>query len=651
MLHLKGGVMNKVPVLIAKVTHANVKKLERLQHVALQRKQGVCYIPAYAPLLSHNLRDLESVFGTYTTDEAARKIISGYKVFMGMYKRGEMRPDFKYVFPPHQHQRQSLLDIIYNFRWNLSLDPGLGKTKIIIDYLRYISKSALVFAPSSLLQNWIEEFRKHSYGELRVTVFAEDVKPSYVRVQDTNGLDMRDENGKLIKRLISARVIKGGWLKDLDTDVLLVGYRSAALYKDEIMAHYDYDVAVCDESHRIKGWKSGNSEAARALSQKAYRRVTMSGTYILNSPIDAWAQLEFLAPQITNKTFYKFRDDYCTFHAKFKHQVVGFKNMDKLNKLISRVTTRYTKDDAVDMPGRTEIPVYYDLSAEQRKWYVDLLDDEDLLFADGNITKDHKITILEKVRQVGKGYVNLSNKDPQICDGCEYVAECIDNKIKPYTKFCNVVKKAPAPTVRRLKANPAMDACMDTLEDVLGDRDNKVIIYAKGTEEIKMIKERFAKMTTIRDGKSVALKFIEVLDAKTAIARVNAFEDDPYCRVLLCGIAKAIGFTANTARYAFYYSSGFSLEHYLQSRDRNYRLNTVHSVFEYHFIGNDTIDVPMYDALIFKQDVADTILQNMSCTICPSRKVCEGKGIIMYQKGCNFAKQAKRTTIKLSDLG
>lgn len=639
MLELKGETLNKVPVLYCRVTNQNIKALQRLQFAALYPKLGVCYLPAYAPIFDYCLRDLSSAFKGYKVDERGQKIIAGYNDFMDLYKRKHLRRDFDFVHKPFVHQVQSLLDIIYHFRWNLNLDPGLGKTKIIIDYLRYLKKPALVVAPSSLLENWVDEFKTHSREELKVTIFADDVKPKRVTLFDENGEPIRCEEGTILKQTIPAKTLKTEWLKTLKTDVLLIGYDSAEIYQDEIAAHFDYDIMVLDESHRIKSFKGSNSIAARKLSQKAYRRVTMSGTYILNSPIDAWPQMDFLSPQILNKPFYSFRDEFCTFDPKYRHQVIGFKNMDKLNRAINRFSTRYTKEEAIDMPTRTVIKLFFELSPEQKKWTEDVLSEDDLMFPDGNITKDHKVTLLGKLAQICKGYVHLSNKDPKICDGCQWVGDCIENGVKPYTKMCNVEKKAPKPTVRRLKTNPAFDMLKDKLQDILAaDESNKVIIWCTGIEELNIIEEHLIK-------ESIGYQRVE--EADKVISMVKYHNTTLSNRVLLSSSAKGIGYTSNESRYSFYFSNSFSLEHYLQSRDRNYRLTTKLPVWEYHFIGRNTVEVPTFEALEFKQDVVATLLSRIDCNVCPHKQKCADDGIVIFAKGCKFQKKVHRKSIKV----
>lgn len=637
MLTLHGGQLNKVPVLHTPLTRINYAKLKRLTHAAIVPRQQVCYIPAYAPILTYSLRELKNIFGSYTLNKRGQEIVNGYKKLMESYKEQILRDGFEFALQPYAHQRRSLLDIIYNFRWNLSLDPGLGKTKIIIDYLRYLGKKALILAPTSLLENWIDEFELHDpKGECNVRMFGEGYKPKRIQQYDSDGNPTK-------KKPESASVGKHRWIKELDDDVtvLLVGYHSAAEYRKSLLAYYDYDIIVLDESHRIKSFKGKNSEGARELSQKAYRRVTMSGTYLLNSPVDAWPQLDFLSPQILNDPFYSFRNKYCDFHQQYRHQIVGYKNLDQLNKVIGRFSTRFTKENVTGMPKRTVIERFYNLTTEQAKWYDNVLSEDDLLFEDGNILKEHKVVLLGKLAQISKGYVYLSNKDPQICNDCPDLLNCVEHKLKPYTPTCSKETKDPAPTKRRMKLNPALNALMTLLDELLGEPKHKVIIWCKGIEEQEIIKEKLT---------SEEIEFVQITDATSTIEKVKNFNTEKTIRVLLSSIAKGIGYTANSAQFSIYFSMGFSLEHYKQSRDRNYRINTKHPVWEYHLLGRHSIDSEIIRAINNKTDVVDSLVDSSTCDLCLQKEECAKGGIQKFQKGCKFKKKVSRKTINTTTL-
>ena len=642
MIRFFGGTVNKVPVIYTNLTNQNVSQLKRVAHAAVLHKQGKCYIPLYSPIFDVALEDLKRIFDDVQVDAVGAASVKVYKQLMKLQKAQYLKTDFKFITEPYKHQKESLLKLIYNFRWNLSIDPGLGKTKIAIDYLRYIQRPALILAPTSLLKNWVREFETHGGNDLKVCIFAQDYKPKYVPVLGSNGEPIKVD-GKVKKKLEPTRQGKIRWLEEMDEDidVLLVGYHSAASYKKEIMAYYNYDVIILDESHRIKSFKSKNSEGARELSQKAYRRVTMSGTYILNSPIDAWPQMDFLSPQILNKGFYAFRDKYCVFHKDFRHQIVGYKNLDQLGKVIDTFSTVVTKDQVKDLPSRTVVKRHFDLTKEQVKWYEDIISDDDLEFEDGNIAKEHRVALLMKLAQVCKGYVHLSNKKIGICDGCNWVGDCVANRVKPYTSGCNVVQKIPEPTKRRLKSNPALDVLTDLLEELLENKSNKVIIWYRGIEECSILSEVLTDV----------YKFVQVTDAQSLDSKIETFENDPSVRVLLCSIAKGIGFTANAARYSIFFSLGFSLEHFTQSRDRNHRVNTPHSVTEYHILGSNSIEEEIIHALEHKQDVVDTLVGADTCTMCLHANKCKEGGVQRFGKGCKLKKKVSRPSININKIG
>ena len=60
-----------------------------------------------------------------------------------------------------------------------------------------------------------------------------------------------------------------------------------------------------------------------------------------------------------------------------------------------------------------------------------------------------------------------------------------------------------------------------------------------------------------------------------------------------------------------FYSLGFSLGEYLQARKRIHRPGQQHSCTYYHLIGKGTVDEDVYKALEKRQDVIETILQQV----------------------------------------
>jgi SNF2 family DNA or RNA helicase len=72
--------------------------------------------------------------------------------------------------------------------------------------------------------------------------------------------------------------------------------------------------------------------------------------------------------------------------------------------------------------------------------------------------------------------------------------------------------------------------------------------------------------------------------------------------------AGGVGVDLTRARVCAYYSLGFSLGEYLQSRKRTHRPGQTRSVLYVHLVAEGTIDEQVYRALEARQDVIAAVL-------------------------------------------
>jgi SNF2 family DNA or RNA helicase len=70
-----------------------------------------------------------------------------------------------------------------------------------------------------------------------------------------------------------------------------------------------------------------------------------------------------------------------------------------------------------------------------------------------------------------------------------------------------------------------------------------------------------------------------------------------------------LGIDLTLARYAIYYSLGFSLGDYLQSVARVYRYGQTKPVAIYHLIADRTVDQQVLAALAAREEVVETIMR------------------------------------------
>jgi len=289
----------------------------------------------------------------------------------------------------------------------------------------------------------------------------------------------------------------------------------------------------------------------------------------------------------------------------------------------------------LDLPPRRVIKRYVDMPEEQANMVLDLLNKEDLFIDGGNVPKEHAIVSLGKLSQVTGGFMYLSTKKIGICDDCHHVLGCVEAAppIKAYTKHCHVVQKSPLNIVKRFKVNPKLDMVGELLSEILADHTNKIIIWARFTEELDMIEG----LLKDRD-----VGYIRITDNPAEEAK--PLETDDKIKVLLGNIAMGVGFTANAANYMIYYSTSYKLEDWIQSNARNRRINQKRKQTLYTIIGRDSIDEKVIEALEKKEDVVEALLSNLSCFTCRHRRSCVVQGIRQYDKGCLLSKKIMKDT-------
>jgi len=628
---IKGGYLGKVPVLVCVVGKYKLH-LERVSFATLNMQKGVCYFPAYPPFLQSIINDLATVFDKVVYTDNAKAVIESSQKMAESYLENKLDPNFNFKTKPFKHQKDSLIYAIHHPRCGLLLDCGLGKSKIAIDLINYLGLKSLFLVPAALITNWVDEFQTHSLNNYKIMAVTDS---SAKKKKKKLGLEEFEKDvvitGSDGKPIVVDTVTKTKNTK-IDADIVLISYESAAKYQEALFNNFDYDIIVADESHKIKNVKSQRTKAALALSQKAHRRLVMSGTMVTNSPTDLYSQLRFLAPQIINKPYYGFCQEHVVYATWNPRIPVGVKNLDRLNKKVRKHTVRYLKEDCLDLPTRHVINKHFDMSAEQWKMYQDLCSDEDLFLEEGHVSKEYKVVALNKLSQVTGGFMYISTKDPKICDDCHNVLNCVENSIKPYTKGCAVVQKAPPNKVRRFKSNPKLVLAMELVDEILAVPDNKILIWAKATEELKILEEALTK---------AKIKYVRLSDNPSE--ELKEFKSLPEPRVAIGNIAVGVGFTANEANYTIYYSSGFDLVAYLQSIDRNYRIGQTKPVTVYHLLARNTIDERVMQAIADKVDIVEALLTNIECIRCKHMYDCVLQNIRQYDKDCILAKkQSKR---------
>ncbi|XP_076344572.1 DNA repair and recombination protein RAD54B-like [Tachypleus tridentatus] len=225
----------------------------------------------------------------------------------------------------------------------LADEMGLGKTLqcITLIWTMYkqgpyggcpVLKKALIVTPSTLIKNWVKEFRKW-LGKDKLSLYAVDQNN---KVQD------------FIHSPLHA--------------VLIISYEMYVRHHD-ILAQVSFDLLICDEGHRLKN--TGIKTTNVINNQPVKRRVLLTGTPVQNDLQEFFSLVEFCNPGVlgTPASFRRlFEDPIIKSNqpsASSEEKCVGEARAAELARLTSLFVLRRTQEVINKyLPGKVEYVVF-----------------------------------------------------------------------------------------------------------------------------------------------------------------------------------------------------------------------------------------------------------------------------------------------------
>eukprot|EP00474_Spongospora_subterranea_P009815 CRZ10273.1 hypothetical protein [Spongospora subterranea] len=248
----------------------------------------------------------------------------------------------------------------------LADEMGLGKTLQCISIIWTLLKDgpcgpvvsrALVVVPSSLIDNWVNEFKKW-LGNHRLEVLAMQSSLS----------------AKQQKEMLEDFINGTRWA------VLIISYEMCRKFSNTLsrMSAIKRGVLlICDEGHRLKN-SQGNQTIAALELIGAQRRLIITGTPIQNQLDELYAMCSFVNPGQLS-TLDSFRNNFIKPISAWRDSgtacsaddaTLGQKRADTLKSLTSSFILRRTSDVLSKyLPSKTQCVVFCRLSALQIKLY------------------------------------------------------------------------------------------------------------------------------------------------------------------------------------------------------------------------------------------------------------------------------------------
>jgi len=434
----------------------------------------------------------------------------------------------------------------------LACDMGVGKTKVAIDLIGYLQSQS----PEPVTVLYACPLRVCEVVRQQFRMHASF--PYWAAILDDSvrgGTDGKLEIARDTMRRAQAM---------RQTAVIVVNYESAYLPPFAAWTKSrPWTLLICDELHRLKRPDGRQSRFFAEIARVSLHRLGMSGTPLAHSPLDLWAQFRILDPTIFGSSYFAFKTFYAVLGGYLQHEVKGWRNQDDLHRKFFSIAIRVEAKDVLDLPPEMDERLYCTLSPRARQIYRQL--EQDLIaYLDGPeelITVANSMVLLTRLGQLVGGTLRDNDRKEHHVD----------------------------------------DSKQRLLTDLLGDLadDEPVVAFALYRSDLDAIHRASAaagRVSVELSGRANQLTDWQAGRASVLAAQIQA-------------AGEGLDFTR--ARYAAFFSTGFSLKNFTQARKRLHRPGQQRAVCYYHLLATDTIDLYVADAIERRADLVESTLKGV----------------------------------------
>ena len=474
-----------------------------------------------------------------------------------------MTVNYNFKTKPYDHQYTALEKCGNKNKFAFFMEMGTGKSKVLIDnlgmmHLQGLVNFALIIAPKGVYRNWCEkEIQEH---------MSDDVTYRIIRWTSSPNKKQRAELASVKEKYPGLTL----FVMNVEAFSTLKGRQAGDWLGKALGSH---GMIAIDESTTIKNPKAKRTKALHKVAQLFKYRRLLTGSPITKSPLDIYAQAEFLEPGILGyDSYYAFQRRYAILRKSYMgahsfEQVIGYQNLEELTDKIDKFSYRVLKSECLDLPDKTYMARYVAMSKEQLEMYESIKRHAIVLLDGGElVTAPAVITQLLRMQQVLSGHLKTD-----------------DGEILTFP-------------------SPRTSALLDILEEHTG----KALIWSRFRHDIQKLVVELDNV--YGEGSSAAFYGDTGEDERQEIIR-NFQNPNHKLRFFVANPATGgYGITLNQANLVVYYANDFNLETRLQSEDRCHRIGQKNPVTYIDLISDGTIDERIVRSLQDKIAIGATVL-------------------------------------------
>lgn len=450
--------------------------------------------------------------------------------------------EFTYKTEPFEHQVEGFEYAKDHPCFLLGDEQGLGKTKQAIDIAvsrkHEFRHCLIVCCVSGLKWNWAKEVEIHSNEQAHIIGSRVNRKGNLT----IDGVQKRVEDLLLDHKEYF-----------LITNIETLRDKSFTSALKELTQTGEIGMVVVDEIHKCKNPSSQQGTALHSLN--SFYKIGLTGTPLLNSPVDTYNILKWLG--VERHSFSAFKERYCVLDNF--GQVTGYRNLTELKNLVMDNMLRRTKEQVLDLPEKIRSTEYVDMNKDQAKIYNEvrtkLIEDIDKVMLSSN-------PLAETIR------LRQATGNPKVL----------------------TTKK-----VKSAKFERALEIIQECIEN-----EQSVIVFSNWEKVITP----FSKQA-----KSLAPCYLVTGETDDKFEVIEQFTNDNR-PAIICGTIGALGtgFTLTKATTVIFLDSPWTKGEKDQAEDRAHRIGATSTVSIITLVCKNTMDETIEDIVASKGELADYIV-------------------------------------------
>lgn len=461
--------------------------------------------------------------------------------------------EYEFKSEPLPHQKEGIIYGLNHNRFILRDEQGLGKTyqslhiAAIRKYLYMDTYTLIICGINGLKQNWLHEVELHTNekGFILGSRYTKKgkLKPikSSDKLDDIRNIKKRDEyfiitNVESFQKVEFAEEVQ-------------------KLCRDKVIK-----TILFDEVHQCKN--PSNTATKNILTIEADNYICMSGTPMINNPLDMYVPLSLIG--VEQQNYFHFKNHFCIYKTIIPKKqnrkvkiLIGFQNLEEIQQKIQNHSLRRTKE-LLHLPDKIHIEERLEMLPEQKKLYQNISQ---------NILQDTTI-------------------------------ESVDNALAKITRLRQVTGNP------NIVSNKAMDGIkiqrMKQIVEENIENNRKIIIFSIWNEMAQAAEQALKKYHPL----------LITGDTKNRFDVVQEFQTKKDKQVII-GTIKALGtgYTLTAADTVIFLDSPWTMADKMQAEDRAHRIGTKHSVTYITLICAETVDERVETIIKQKKDLNELVME------------------------------------------